>query len=111
MFSRTPDGNMTLTAKNASIAELAGLLTALLGAMVVDQTGIEGHYNVSLQYAPDPTQPARDKSGQPLPPPADAVAAPSIFSALQGKLGLKLEARKVPVEVIVIDSAHRPSGN
>ena len=51
------------------------------------------------------------KEGVPVPPPAsDAPSGPGIFTALQDKLGLKLEARKVPVEIIVIDSASRPSG-
>jgi uncharacterized protein (TIGR03435 family) len=112
MFSRTPDGDITLKATDASMNQLAGALSSMLGATVVDQTGIEGRFDVSLRYTPDPAdRPLVTKSGIPLPPPSDAVPGPSIFSALQEKLGLKLEALKVPVEVIVIDRANRPSDN
>jgi uncharacterized protein (TIGR03435 family) len=113
MFGRTPSGDVSLKARKATLAQLAGVLSSMLGVVVVNQTGIEGRYDVSLQYTPDPTsQPALGKPGvTPPPPPADAVPGPSIFDALQEKLGLKLEARKVPVEMVVIDRANRPSEN
>ena len=113
MFSRTPSGDTTLKAKSASMSQLAGALSSTLGATVIDRTGIEGRFDVSLQWTPDPSsQPMMKKSGEPLPPPPpDATPGPSIFTALQEKLGLRLEAQKVPVEVMVIDQAKRPSGN
>ncbi len=113
LMSRTPTGDRTLKATSATMSALAGILSTIVDATVLDRTGIEGQYDVSLQWTPDPaTEPLLSKSGMPLPPPpAGAVPGPSIFNALQEKLGLKLEAHKVPVEVIVIDRANRPSGN
>jgi uncharacterized protein (TIGR03435 family) len=94
------------------MTQLAGALSTALSAIVLDRTGIEGRFDVSLQYTPDPTtQTLLTKSGEPMAPAPDAVPGPSIFSALQEKLGLKLEAQRVPVEVIVIDHASRPSEN
>ena len=111
MLGRTPSGDMTLKAKSATMEQLATTLSATLGKAVVDRTGNEGRFDVSLEWAPDPTNhPLMTKSGAPAPmPPPDAITGPSIFTALQQKLGLKLEARKVPAEIIVIDqpSAHR----
>lgn len=112
MFSRTPTGDITLKATSASMKQLAGSLSNMLGSTVVDQTGIEGQFDVSMQWTPDPGQQMMTKSGAPAPPPPpDAIPGPSIFTVLQEKLGLKLEARKVPVDVIVIDRANRPSEN
>jgi uncharacterized protein (TIGR03435 family) len=51
---------------------------------------------------------AGDKPATPVP---DIASGPSIFEALQEQLGLKLESRKVPAEVLVIDHAERPSEN
>jgi uncharacterized protein (TIGR03435 family) len=113
MFSRTPSGDRTLKATSVSMPRFAEALSTTLGAIVVDRTGIEGQYDVSFQWTPDPAnEPRLLKSGEPAPaPPIDAVPGPSIFTALQEKLGLRLEARKVPMEVIVIEGAHRPSEN
>ena len=112
LFNRTPTGDRTLTAPNVSMKQFANALSTALGSIVVDQTGIEGKYDVSFQWTPDASEPRMSKSAEPLPPPpSDATPGPSIFTALQEKLGLKLEARKVPVEVIVIEQAHRPSEN
>jgi uncharacterized protein (TIGR03435 family) len=108
-FSRTPTGDMTLTARNVTMAGLASALSLQVGSVVVDQTGLEGHFSVFLQWTPD--TPLRTKSGLPIPPPPDAVPGPTLFTALQEKLGLKLEAKKVPTEVIVIDRAKRPTAN
>lgn len=113
MFGGTPSGDRTLTATSVSMARFADALSLPLRAIVVDRTGIEGQYNVSFQWTPDPnSEPRVTKSGEPVPPPpSDATPGPSIFTALQEKLGLRLEARKVPVEVIVIERASRPTEN
>ena len=112
MFSRTPSGDRTLSAQNVSMKRFADALTVALGSIVVDQTGIEGKYDVSFQWTPDSSEPRMSKSGEPLPaPPADAMPGPSIFTAVQEKFGLKIEARKVPMPVIVIERANRPSEN
>jgi uncharacterized protein (TIGR03435 family) len=113
MFSRTSSGDMTLKAPDVSMSQLAGALSSALGGVVVDQTGIEGKFNIALQWTPDPAMhPRMMKSGEPAPlPPPDAVPGPSLFTAVQEKLGLKLESRRVPVEVIVIDRASRPTAN
>jgi len=71
---------------------------------VVDRTGLTGKYDFTLRWS-------RDE-----PPPADGAAAPepvgpSIFTAVQEQLGLKLEPIKVATKILVIDSVERPSGN
>jgi len=113
LFSRTPSGDRTLNAPGVSMAQLAGALSSALGATVVDQTGIDGKFNISLQWTPDPaSEPRMTKSGEPMPlPPPDATPGPSIFTVVQETLGLKLESKKVPVAVIVIVRANRPSEN
>jgi bla regulator protein blaR1 len=113
MFSRTSSGDTTLKAKSTTLKQLAEALSSTLGAPVADRTGIEGQFDLSLQWTPDPeSQPRTLKSGAPAPPPsADAIPGPSLFTALQQKLGLKLERQKIPVEVMAIDHATRPSEN
>lgn len=82
---------------NTPMDGLATLLASPLGRPVIDQTGIQGGYEIRLDYARD----------------GDADSAlPSIFAALQEQLGLKLEPRKVPVDLLVIDSVQTvPSEN
>jgi uncharacterized protein (TIGR03435 family) len=113
LFSRTSSGDRTLNAPGVSMAQLASALSTALGATVVDQTGIEGKFNISLQWTPDPaSEPRMAKNGEPMPsPPPEATPGPSIFTVVQEALGLKLESKKVPVEVIVIDRATRPTEN
>ena len=72
------------------------ILAQLLDLTVRDDTGISGDFDVKLDWTPGQTA---DMDG------------PSIFSALQEQLGLKLNAQKGPVEILIIDSAERPSGN
>jgi uncharacterized protein (TIGR03435 family) len=73
-------------------------LAFLLGRQVIDKTGLVGKYSYTVTYTPDDA------------PPADANA-PSIFTAVQEQLGLKLESTKGRVEVIIIDHAEKPSAN
>jgi uncharacterized protein (TIGR03435 family) len=82
----------------------------------LDQTGLKGNYDFALQWTPDqaqaamPTGPAGVNPGADAAPPPD-TSGPSIFTAIQEQLGLKLESTKGPVESIVIDHIERPSEN
>jgi uncharacterized protein (TIGR03435 family) len=95
-----------------TMASFATTLSRFAGGIVVDKTGLSGTYDVELSYAPDPgiSPTGRDLPPQPGgPPPAVNSDAPSIFSAVQEQLGLKLESTKGPVDVLVIDSAEHPT--
>jgi uncharacterized protein (TIGR03435 family) len=82
------------------------MLTDEAGRTVLDRTGFTGNFNLSLEFAPD--EAIANGIG---PAPSANLSGPSIFSALQEQLGLRLESAKGPVEVIVIDHVERPSGN
>ena len=89
---------------------LAEILAGRLGYPVVDLTAIKGVFDLKLNWTPDPDtvrNPAEDKES----PAFSDPSGPSMFSALQEQLGLRLEARKVPVEIVVIDHVERPSEN
>jgi uncharacterized protein (TIGR03435 family) len=83
------------------MAQLAPLISLVVGRPVVDRTGLPGVYDMELRF-----------SGDPVPGlvPADS-GAPSIFTALQEQLGLKLDAERGTVDVLVIDRIERPTGN
>jgi uncharacterized protein (TIGR03435 family) len=89
----------------APMAILASRLSNQLGRPVVNNTGLEENYDFDLQWAPDLGPAVQDAQTA-----ADS-AGPSIFTALQEQLGLRLEAIKGPVEVIVIDQVENPSEN
>lgn len=79
-----------------STAELAGMLSRVLGLPVVDKTGLTGYYDLLLNWTPDQSS---------------ADRGPSIFTAIQDSLGLRLVAGKEPVDVLVIDHVERPTKN
>jgi uncharacterized protein (TIGR03435 family) len=82
----------------------------VLDRPVVDKTGIAGEFDFTLQWTPDETQFAG--MGIHVPPPVDNPnAPPGLFTAIEEQLGLRLEARKIPAEVLVIDHAERPAEN
>jgi uncharacterized protein (TIGR03435 family) len=85
-------------------------LQTLLGQVVEDKTGLVASYNFKLTWTPDEAQAGRPGTGT-VPGDAPNESGPSIFTALQEQLGLKLESTKGPVEVLVIDHAERPSEN
>ena len=95
-------GRGTLEAKEMPVAQLMSILGGIVGREVVDESGIRGVFDIKLDWAPD------DVTANPSSGVADK---PSIFTALQEQAGLKLESRKVPMEVVVVDRAERPSGN
>ncbi|MGA3019781.1 MAG: TIGR03435 family protein [Bryobacteraceae bacterium] len=87
----------TLTATKVSMTQLADFVARTLGAMVVDKTGIDGVYNFELRWTNDDQNPTA----------TDIDGVPSMFTALQEALGLRLQAQKVPVEVVVVDHVER----
>jgi uncharacterized protein (TIGR03435 family) len=101
-----------LTCVKVSASMLAQQLAARLGRNVVDKTGLSGDYDFKLGWQPD-TGEVPGKGGERLPDAinSDAPAGPSLFTALQEQLGLKLEAQKGPVEILVVDHAEKPPGN
>jgi len=85
-----------------SMDELARNMSRMVGRVVVDRTGLQGRYDLDLQFVPDgdlTATPATDR-------PPDAL--PSLFVALQEQLGLKLEPQRGPVDIVIIDSIQRP---
>jgi len=100
-----------LNAVNATMADLASTFqTAVLDHPVVDQTGIDGHYDFQLNWTADETQFAA-MGLKALPPSDKPDAPPPLATALQEQLGLKLVATKAMVEVLVIDKVEKPSAN
>ena len=77
---------------------LAFILSDALGRKVVDITGVTGKYDIDLKWTPD------DQQGKP-------DAGPTLFTAIEEQLGLKLEAAKGPVDTLVVDHIEKPSEN
>jgi len=96
-------------AASTSMAELADSLSMAVDRIVVDKTGIKGVFRVHLTYESMPRPLATTGDPGNAAPAVDS--RPSIFTAVQEQLGLKLESTKGPVEVLVIDHAERPSEN
>ncbi len=86
-----------------SVAVLAEELGKEVGRPVIDKTGITGRYDLKLRWTPDVDSAGAGSS--------TADAPPSIFTALEEQLGLKLESGKGSVEVLVVDHAEMPSEN
>jgi len=100
----------SLTAVSAPMSGIVPMLARMLGRTIIDKTGLTGKYDISMEWTPDESQTAMLPPDAPKPPPSDN-AGPSIFTALQEQLGLKLESQKGPVEMLVIDRAEKPSEN
>jgi uncharacterized protein (TIGR03435 family) len=87
-------------------------LSTVMGRHVFDKTGLSAIFNYKLQFAHDDTTPGEFPPGMPSPfPQSDVPAGPSVFSVLEGQLGLKLVPDKGPRGYLVIDHAERPSEN
>jgi uncharacterized protein (TIGR03435 family) len=85
------------------MARIASELSPFAGRPVLDETGLTGVFDFGLTWAPDPSVSKGD--------PALAPNGPSFVGAVQEQLGLKLEAKKGPIEILVIDRAEPPSEN
>ena len=100
-----------LSSAGAPLELLITQLSARLGRPVVDKTGLKGNYAFHLHWTPDPTEDEHDRqAGQPVgPEPPAQPNGPSLMTALQEQLGLKLEPKAEPVQVLVIDHAELPA--
>ncbi len=97
----------TITGSAVAMEQLARNLVGGVGRIVVDKTGLAGFYDIDVTFSMDSA--LTPPPGQE--PPRVDPAAPSLFTALQEQLGLKLDAQRGPVEVLVIDRAERPSAD
>ena len=103
----TPNGECMIS-NGQMMADLAAQLSNGFDRPVTDQTGLKGRYDFKLRYDPASMAGGRGGPKDALDPaPAGGEGAASIFSALQEQLGLKLEARKGAVEVLVIDHVEK----
>jgi uncharacterized protein (TIGR03435 family) len=109
--SKDPEGqtgvsenNGLLTVKGETLTQIADTLTQELsrelGRPVIDKTGMQGKFDFVLEFTPQTEKVL-----------ADEDAGPSIFTAIQEQVGLKLESTKAPVTVLVVDHAEMPSQN
>ena len=95
-----PTGTATrLVANGLDLKGLATILAEVVGRPIVDATGVDGMFDILLEFA-------SERSGDASPAPSDS---PSVFTALQEQLGLRLQPRRVPVELLVIDHVERPT--
>ena len=105
-----------LTGQAVPMTFLVQQLSQQLGRTVLDQTGLKGNYDFTLKWTPDQSSvpmfqgpPGGGPGPDNAPPPESS--GPSIFTAVQEQLGLKLESTKGPVDILVIDHVEKPSEN
>lgn len=99
-FSAMPTGRTSAKFERAQVSQLVDVLTQILRMPIIDETGLKGKYDIAVDmtsYLPE----GFDHSGPPPDLPAIAMAA------VQNELGLKLESRKVPLDMIVVDHLER----
>jgi uncharacterized protein (TIGR03435 family) len=102
MMSQSP-GRMRATASKQSMSRLTDLLAGRVERPVIDKTGLAGDFDYSLEFRPEgPNALPPGPQGAP-----DASDAPDIFTAVQEQLGLKLESKKGPIEMLVVDRAEK----
>jgi uncharacterized protein (TIGR03435 family) len=99
------NGRGCLTAVQETMAGLAGMLSGRFDRPVLDKTGLSGKYDFILHFDPSGVVGT-------MPPEGGDNPLPDVFAAVQQQLGLRLEARKAPIDLLVIDYAEKlPSGN
>ena len=98
-----PDGlrMIKLIVENGSMQELVDLYAKFMDRPLVDKTGLQDRYDFTVDYEANPEAPS----------PFSQLSGPALFKAFEEQAGLKLEAIKAPVEILVIDHAEKPSAN
>jgi uncharacterized protein (TIGR03435 family) len=101
----------SLQSNGMPLTELALALATRVERPVVDQTGLAGPWDLTLTYAADSAQIPPGTLAPDAPAPAPNPDAPSLFTALQEQLGLRLVSTTAPIEVLVVDRVARPTPN
>lgn len=100
LHTNNHDGNADMTSTAVSISSLVNVLSRQTEGIVVDHTGLTGRYDLNLTWSRDDgSAPATDRD------------SPSIMTAIQEQLGLRLRPAKLPVETFVVDHVALPSAN
>jgi uncharacterized protein (TIGR03435 family) len=107
-FMNPRPGDLRETGNAVTMDMFAPFLTQSVDRPILNKTGLAGTYDFSIEYSPlqGPGTPVGDAGTAP-----DSSAQPSIFTALEEQLGLKLEAQMGPVDVVIIDHLEEPSPN
>ena len=103
-----------LLVRNMNMADFATWMqSGVMDKPVVDQTGLKDKYDFTLKWTPDDSQFAQFRGSVTMTPPKndDPNAPPSLYTAIQEQVGLKIEATKAPDDVMVIDHVEKPSAN
>ena len=107
-FMNPRPGGLRETGNKITMDMLGQFLSQSLDRMVVNRTGLSGAFDFTIEFAPDMgpgSQPGTTAGA------SDTSGPPSLFTALQEQLGLKLESQTAPVDVLVIDHVEEPSEN
>jgi uncharacterized protein (TIGR03435 family) len=101
-------GPGTISAGGMSLAMFANGIAPMVGRVILDRTGLTGNFDIDLEWTPDRMPQGGPPPGGPDLPPIDPNG-PSIFTAVQEQLGLRLESTRGPVDVLVVDSVEPPT--
>jgi uncharacterized protein (TIGR03435 family) len=112
LFGPAKPAGVQLLGSHIHMSGLAQRLTDILGRRVFDKTGFDGTFDLSVKFVADfAVHGIPDQERSRLQEPADQAGLPSLYSVLHDQLGLKLQAAKGMIDVLVIDGIDRPSGN
>lgn len=106
-------GKSQITFQGVPMSFLATQLTKMTGRTVLDRTGLTSSYDFTLSWTPDEKQKKTSKAkadgGGKAASTTDQASGPSLFTALEKQIGLRLQSTKGPVEVLVVDHAEKPT--
>jgi len=109
LSTKSSQGHVTAT--GASMLDVASYLSRRFGKPVVDVTGLTKLYDFKLDWTPDAGEMSAEPPDPDKPRSEEPNGTPSLFTALQEQLGLKLESKKLPVEMLVVDHWDTPAEN
>jgi bla regulator protein blaR1 len=104
-------GRGEVSATRVGMEAFAQFLGEQAGRPVLDMTGLKGNYTFSLKWSPDTNLAVGTPDATNNPPPPPDSSGPTLFTAIQDQLGLKLDPQKSPAEVLVVEVAEKPSEN